>query len=153
MLDHIKSFLFKAEAEVPQSDVVPAAAAALLIESALLDGDFDETERATIANLLAMRFGLAADAVAALIEEGERAAEQSVELYSITRTLKDNLGHDERLEIMEMLWQVVLADGEVHDFEANLVRRVAGLLHVPDKEAGLARKKALERLDFAPGAA
>jgi uncharacterized tellurite resistance protein B-like protein len=155
MLDHIKSLLFS-PGEPASDDADPlaaAAAAALLIEAAVMDGDFDDTERATITDLLARRFDLEADAVARLIEDGERAVETSVELYGVTRVLKDGLDHDGRLELMEMLWQVVLADGEVHDYEANLVRRVAGLLHVPDKEAGEARKKAIRRLDFDPGAA
>ncbi len=153
MIDKIKAMMFKSNEPVPPEDKIPAAAAALLIESAVLDGEFDAAERETIAALLGERFELPAADVAALIEEGEAAVEQSVELYSITRVLKDGLDHDQRLALMEMLWQVVYADGVVHDYEANLVRRVAGLLHVPDKEVGLARKNALQRLDIAPGAA
>ena len=85
--------------------------------------------------------------------KAQQAVHQSVELYGITRVLKDHLNHEERLELMEMLWQVIYADGFVHDYEANLVRRVAGLLYIPDKEVGLARKNAFERLDIAPGGA
>ncbi len=154
MLATIKSLLFSPDVP-PEDDTDPlaAAAAALLIEAAVMDGEFDADERATIAELLARRFDLAQDEVTALIAEGERTVEASVELYGITRVLKDGLDHDGRIELMEMLWQVVYADGQVHDYEANLVRRVAGLLHVPDKEAGEARKKAIRRLDFEPGAA
>ena len=153
MINRIKALMFKPDALVPPEDKIPAAAAALLIESAVLDGDFDAIERATIARLLGERFALSAPDVETLIEEGEKAVAEAVELYGVTRILKDGLDHDQRLELMEMLWEVVYADGIVHDYEANLVRRVAGLLHVPDKEVGLARKKALQRLDFAPGAA
>jgi len=153
MLARIRSLLFTPEAPLPDADPLPAAAAALLIEAAVMDGDFDADERAVIADLLGRRFDLEPGEVATLIEDGERAVAQSVELYGTTRVLKDGLDHQGRLEVMEMLWQVVLADGELHDYEANLVRRVAGLLHVPDKEAGEARKKAIRRLDFDPGAA
>ncbi|MBT6094586.1 MAG: TerB family tellurite resistance protein [Rhodospirillaceae bacterium] len=153
MIDKIKAMMFKRDEPVPPEDKIPAAAAALLIESAVLDGEFDAAERETIAELLGERFALPAAEVASLIEEGEVAVADSVELYSITRTLKDGLDPEERLELMEMLWQVVYADGVVHDYEANLVRRVAGLLHVPDKEVGLARKNALQRLDIAPSPA
>jgi uncharacterized tellurite resistance protein B-like protein len=153
MIDKIKAMMFKRDEPVPPEDKIPAAAAALLIESAVLDGEFDAAERETIAALLGERFALPAAEVASLIEEGEVAVADSVELYSITRTLKDGLDPEERLELMEMLWQVVYADGVVHDYEANLVRRVAGLLHVPDKEVGLARKNALQRLDIAPSPA
>ena len=46
-----------------------------------------------------------------------------------------------------MIWSVAYADGEVHDFESNLARRVAGLLHVTDRDAGAARKRAIARLE------
>ena len=153
MIDRIKAMMFKRDEPVPPEDKLPAAAAALLIESAALDGQFDDDERDTISRLLGQRFELSPDDVAELIAEGEKAVEASVELYGFTRILKDGLDHDGRVELMEMLWQVVYADGVLHDYEANLVRRVAGLLYVPDKEVGLARKRALESLDIAPGAA
>jgi len=150
MIDKIKALLFSENPPAPADDGIPAAAAALLIEAAVMDGDFDAAERGTIARLLEERFELPADQVEALIAEGERAVDAAVELYGITRVLKDGLDHEQRLELMEMLWQVVYADGVVHDYEANLVRRVAGLLYVPDKEVGLARKNALQRLDIKP---
>ena len=153
MIERIKSVLFKQNAPLEAKDKIPSAAAALLIESAVLDGDIDANERHVIARLLGKRFELSTNEVESLIEQSERAVHQSVELYGITRVLKDHLNHEERLELMEMLWQVIYADGFVHDYEANLVRRVAGLLYIPDKEVGLARKKAFERLDIAPGGA
>ena len=150
MLARIKSILFRPHDPVSLRDEVPAAAAALLIECAVLDGGYDASARRMIARLLAKHFDLSAEELENLIMEGEEAVNQSVELYGITRVLKDALGQDERLELMVMLWQVVYADGELHDYEASLVRRVAGLLHVSDKEAGMARKKALECLDIIP---
>ncbi|MAH84435.1 MAG: hypothetical protein CBB68_08910 [Rhodospirillaceae bacterium TMED8] len=151
MLDQIKSRLFSPADGKPEKDQIPVAAATLLIESAVLDGDFDANERVIISRLLAERFSLSAVEVAALIEEGERAAENAVELYGITRILKEGLDYDQRLKIMEILWQVVYADGRVHDYEANLARRVAGLLHVPDRESAFARRRALEQLDITGG--
>ena len=153
MLARVKSILFRPDDQVSLRDEVPAAAAALFIECAVLDGGYDDSERSIIARLLADHFNLSADGLESLIMEGEEAVNQSVELYGITRVLKDALSQDERLELMVMLWQVVYADGKLHDYEASLVRRVAGLLHVPDKEAGMARKKALECLDINPSEA
>ena len=51
--------------------------------------------------------------------------------------------------MIEMLWEVAYADGILHDFEANLIRRATGLLHVSDRESGVARKRVLEQLDIA----
>ena len=153
MLSQIKSILRKPDAPLDLADEVPAAAAALLIEAAVLDGDFNISERQAIARLLAERFKLTTDDLENLIAETEEAVSQSVELYGTTRILKNSFNHEERLELMVMLWQIVYADGELHDYEANLVRRVAGLLHVPDKDTGIARKKALEFLDIIPAKA
>ena len=49
---------------------------------------------------------------------------------------------------MEMLWDVVYADGELHHYEANLMRRLAGLLQVPDRDVGAAHQRARKRLDL-----
>ena len=53
---------------------------------------------------------------------------------------------EERIELIEMIWEVVYADGELHDYEANLLRRLGGLLYVSDRERGDARKRVLARL-------
>jgi len=114
MLARIRSLLFTPEAPLPDADPLPAAAAALLIEAAVMDGDFDADERAVIADLLGRRFDLEPGEVATLIEDGERAVAQSVELYGTTRVLKDGLDHQGRLEVMEMLWQVVWPMAKMH---------------------------------------
>jgi Tellurite resistance protein TerB len=73
---------------------------------------------------------------------GGRAA-ASTDFYQVTRIIKDRLEPDQRAAIIEMLWEVAYADGEVHDYEANLM--VAGLLHVEDRDAGEARRRVLQR--------
>jgi len=54
---------------------------------------------------------------------------------------------EDRVRILEMVWAVAYADGSLHDFEASLARRVAGLLHVSDRDSGAARKRARARLE------
>ena len=125
------------------------AAAALLVEAAVLDGDFDADERHTIARLLGERFGVDSGEAEAIIVEAGDAARQSNQLYAFTRTIKDRFDADERIRMIEMLWEVVYADGELHDYEASLVRRVAGLIYVPDRDSGMARKRALQRMGIA----
>jgi|TARA_Y100000294_G_scaffold118941_1_gene110400 uncharacterized tellurite resistance protein B-like protein len=122
------------------------AAVALLIEAAVMDGDFDEAERRVIAGLLKHRFGLEPAAVEDLIGAGEEAVGDSHQLYAFTRVVKQGFDFEQRIGMIEMLWEVAYADGEVHDFEASLVRRVAGLIHVSDRDSGTARKKAQARL-------
>ena len=74
-------------------------------------------------------------------------------LAPFTRVLKAEFDAAERLSMMQQLWQVVLADGELHAYEDSLVRRIAGLLHIDDGDRALARRRAqacLARLESAP---
>jgi uncharacterized tellurite resistance protein B-like protein len=122
------------------------AAAALLVEAARLDQGFAAAERSRIEELVVERFGLAEDEAADLVGEAEQMASESVQWQGFTRAIKDGFDYDERVEIIEMLWEVAYADGELHDFEASLIRRITGLLYVADRESGEARKRVLARL-------
>jgi uncharacterized tellurite resistance protein B-like protein len=121
------------------------AAAALLVEAARLDQGFAEAERSRIEELVVERFGLAPDEAADLVAEAEQMAADSVQWQGFTRAIKDGFDYDERVEIIEMLWEVAYADGELHDFEASLIRRITGLLYVADCDSGEARKRVLAR--------
>jgi len=123
-----------------------AAAVALLVEAAVMDGEFDGDERKLIAQLIVQRFAIDAADVEELIASGEQAVADSNQLYAFTRAVKDGFDFDQRIELIEMLWQVAYADGVLHDYEASLVRRVAGLIHVTGRDSGTARKKVLSRL-------
>ncbi|MDE0780996.1 MAG: TerB family tellurite resistance protein [Alphaproteobacteria bacterium] len=125
------------------------ASAALLTEAARMDDDFGADEQAVVIRLLRARFSLSENEVAALMAAADKASSESVELYGFTREIKDAFDHDQRIQMIEMLWEVVYADGEVHDHEANLLRRVAGLIYVSDRESGDARKRVLDRMSGA----
>ncbi len=149
MFDRIKAFLDGSDAPAQAADAddsLAAAAAAVLVEAALLDGDLDDAERRTIVDILHDRFDLAADEAGALIDGIVEDPHHANRVYAATKTIRDSFSEEERVEIMEMLWRVAYADGTLHDYEANLVRRTAGLLYVPDQESGRARKRALKRL-------
>ncbi len=121
-------------------------AAALLVEAAQMDADFDAVERTKILDLVRARFELSEAEAQSLLElAGDKVANAN-QLYGFTRVVKDNFDHEERVELIEMLWEVVYADGTLHDLEASLMRRVAGLIYVPDRESGAARKRALSKL-------
>jgi uncharacterized tellurite resistance protein B-like protein len=122
------------------------AAAALMVEAATMDDTFDATERVRIGQLIQERFGLSADEAADLVAEAEQAAAASVQWQGFTSAIKDGFEHAERVQLIEMLWEVAYADGRLHDYEASLLRRIAGLLYVGDRESGEARKRVLARL-------
>ena len=59
------------------------------------------------------------------------------------RKLDASLGREDRLRLIEMLWRVVYSDGELHPYESNLILRIAGMLHVTDRERAEARRRVL----------
>jgi uncharacterized tellurite resistance protein B-like protein len=122
------------------------ATAALLIEAAMMDGDFDESERTAVETVLKRHFSLSEEETAELMREAESTQSDSNELFRFTSAVKENFSHDERIEIVEMLWEVAYADGTLHHFEANLLRRIGGLIYVSDRDRGAARKRVLARL-------
>ena len=124
-------------------DELHLAAAVLLIETARMDDTIGDDERGVIVDLVRARFELSAQEVSSVVELADEVADNAVELSRFTRRIRDGFDHDERVEMIEMLWRVVYADGVVHDHEANLMRRVAGLLYVSDRESGTARKRAI----------
>ena len=153
MLDALKKFLADPDVhdgEEELSSPVHMAAAALLVEAALADGAFDAEERLHIQDVLMHLFSLSESDSEAVIADAENTVRQSHQLYGFAKTVKDTLEYDQRVELMQMLWEVVYADGQLDDFEANLVRRVSGLLYVTDQDSGRARKSALEHLELDP---
>jgi uncharacterized tellurite resistance protein B-like protein len=111
-----------------------------------MDDTFDADERGRIGQLIQDRFGLSAAEAADLLAGAEQAASASVEWQGFTSAIKEGFDHAERVELIEMLWEVAYADGQLHDYEASLLRRIAGLLYVGDRESGEARKRVLARL-------
>lgn len=146
MLDRLRTmFSSDGAAAARGPDALQLAAAALLVEAARMDDDYDAAERNLIASLLRERFDLDDDYTEALVTAADAATEDLVEVYGFARRVKDAFTPEERVRMIEMLWEVVYADGEVHDHEANLLRRVAGLIYVSDRESGDARKRVLDR--------
>jgi uncharacterized tellurite resistance protein B-like protein len=131
-------------------DALEVALAALLVEAANSDHHFDESERATIARLLERRFGLSHEDARALLAAGEREAGREAEIFHLTRTINQRWSRAEKIELIEMLWEVAYADGVLDEYEDSLLRRVGGLVYVPDRERGLARRRVLRRLGIDP---
>ncbi|MGZ9034687.1 MAG: tellurite resistance TerB family protein [Rhodospirillales bacterium] len=136
---------------VPPDEKLRLAAAALLAEAAGQDGRVEDVELASIQAILRSHFALTDAEAEELVAAGRSAAREATQLYGFVRAVNDAMAPEERVQIIEMLWEVAYADGELHDYEASLVRRVAGLLYVPDQASGAARKRVLERLQLDAG--
>jgi uncharacterized tellurite resistance protein B-like protein len=116
------------------------AAAALLVHASAIDGKVDSVERRKLKTLLQARFDLDGDEVRKLLGAADARELESVDLYRFTSVLCRALDQDGRKRVVEMLWEVVLADGVVHEFEANLVWRAAELLGVSTRDRVMIRK-------------
>jgi uncharacterized tellurite resistance protein B-like protein len=117
-----------------QREPLELAMAALLIELARADFAESSAELEAIRHLLQKRFGLSADAVAKLLAEAGQRADDAVSLHEFTHRLNSELPESEKLGIVEMLWRVSYADGSIDKHEEQLIQRIAGLLHISDRD-------------------
>ncbi len=146
MLDRLADFLAGRSAPAAisgASDDMHLAVAALLIEAARMDSNFDAAERAAIEQLLASKFDLDSEAVNGVIAEAQRKVEFSAQYFPFTNAICKRMSIEERTDIIEMMWSVAYSDGVLDPHEDMLLRQIAGLIHVPDKERGQARQRAL----------
>ncbi len=120
------------------------AAAALLVHAAVIDGKFTEAEQRTLRALLQERFALDDAKVDDLIQQATAAEQESVDLYHFTRLLNSKLDEEGRVRIIEMMWQVAYADGQVSDYQDNLIWRAADLLGVSSRERIALRQRIAE---------
>lgn len=118
------------------------ALAALLVRLARSDGHYAEAEVARIDGILVARFGLAPFAAATLRAEAEVLESEAPDTVRFTRALKDVVPLEERAGLMEALWSVALADAARDDSEDTMMRMVASLLGLTDRESALARQRA-----------
>jgi len=118
------------------------AVAVLMVEAALQDERFCERERAMIESLLMRRFTLSAQEYAQLIAAAEAQNKEMVQLHGHTDDISETMEMAERVELVGMLWDVAYADGRLHPEEELLIRRIAGLISVGDRERVVARQRA-----------
>jgi uncharacterized tellurite resistance protein B-like protein len=128
-----------------QAQDLHLSVAVLLLEAARQDDDFDAAERAMIDHLLTARFGLAPAECAALVRAAQAQASQMTQLHGHTSHIAQAMAPEERIQLVEMLWDVAYADGVLDPEEDLLIRRVSGLIYVSDRDRVLARQRVLAR--------
>ena len=117
----------------------------LMIEAAYTDGQIDETEISKIRSSLVNVFTEDQQEVNLVIDKAIKNKNNSKSLHHYTSFINKNFDDQKKLLLIEALWEIVLSDGEIHDFESNLIRRLAGLLYISDVDSGNARKRALNK--------
>lgn len=127
------------------ADALPLACAALMFEVVRADRSIDAVERARLRTLLRAEFELEDEDLDALEALAEQEIEEAVDLYQFTSLVAEHTGVEARIALIEQLWQIAFADGELDVLEEHTIRRVAGLLHVRHSDMIAAKQRARER--------
>lgn len=142
--DFLKRLIQPTPARLPDADA-RLALCALLVRVARSDGHFDADERARILAILAARYGLDQTGAAVLLADAEQLESEAPDTVRFTRAIKDAVAYEDRAAVIEALWQVVLADGNRDDAEDALLRLVANLLGINDRDSALIRQRVESR--------
>lgn len=153
MLDHIRKFFD--EKLLPTADADPGtrereiqrATAALLIELARSDFDEDPMERALIIAMLRDTFDLDDAVIDELMALAGAATEDAHDVYQFTQLVNEHYEYADKIRLVENLWEVAYADGRLDRYEEQFIRKVSGLLHVPNSDFVKAKIEVLARIE------
>jgi uncharacterized tellurite resistance protein B-like protein len=139
------SSLFTAPSPATRPDA-RAAVAELLVHASMIDGHLDESEIKARDRLLKDKFGIGNAELETLVAEAEAEYEDAIDFYRFTSAIKDAYDRDQRETIVEMLCEILLADGVITNEEMNMGWRIAGLLGFDNREWVTIRKRVEDRL-------
>jgi uncharacterized tellurite resistance protein B-like protein len=149
MLDIVKRFFSKTESETAKNTDqatehdVRVAACALFVEMARIDEKFTEAEMETILSIVQDRYGLSREHADALVAEADKELDKSVDLWQFARLINENYSIDEKIEIIEILWQMVFVDGKMDRYEHYLMNKLKNLLRLSHDQLIAAKLKVL----------
>jgi len=146
MLPFLKKFKKEHNTEDISDNEKNILITSLLIECAKGDYDFSDQEILKIKDLIKKKLKIEKSKINLIFDKALEMVEENVELYSLTKDIRDNFDKEEILQIFEYMWSVVLADGKIDDFEAALMSKLVGLFHLTGKESAEAKKKAMTHL-------
>ena len=118
----------------------------LMIEAANTDGEIDQTEKAKINSVLVDVFNEDPDQVINVLNKAIENRDNSKSLHFYTSKINKEYSEEKKILLLQILWEIVLSDGKLHDYESSLIRRLAGLLYISDVNSGNARKRALNKI-------
>jgi uncharacterized tellurite resistance protein B-like protein len=119
---------------------------ALLVEAARADEDYTDAEKALINKLVQRQFDVDEATALSLREQAEAEQAEAHDMYRFSSQVKSALSHEEKIELIEAMWEVVLTDEKRDPYEDMVIRRLSGLIYVEDTEAQAARRRVEERL-------
>jgi uncharacterized tellurite resistance protein B-like protein len=152
IFDTIRSFLRGQPVAEPESaaagpDPVHVAACALLLDVAHADGEFSAPERTHLEAVLERHFSLPPDAGRALIALCEEERARAVDHFQFTRVLRENYDIGQKMVLAEIMWGLVLADGQIAEHEHYLTRKIANLLELEPGYLSTAKASAQRKME------
>ena len=133
--------ILNAETENTEIDILSG----LMIEAANTDGEVTQEELNKISHSLINVFKEDPKTVEVSLTKAFENKDNSKSLYYYTSKLNKFYSNENKIILIEVLWEIILADNEIHDFETNLIRRLAGLLYLSDVECGNAKIRASKK--------
>lgn len=129
----------------PDHHDIAIAAATLMFEVVKSDSDIHLFEHQQMAEQLRKQFSLSSDEITELITLAEDTSDKSTSLHGFTRQLCDAWNNSQRCELVEDLWLIALADGKIDAHERHIIRKIAALLYLTDKQIAHAKEAAKSR--------
>jgi len=144
LLDSLKIFFRQSEnkAQEDNSKKQLNLLCGLMLEAAQVDGKIDQIEIDKIAKILTENFQENQSAVELELQNSLKEIDEPKSLHAFTSKLNKEFSNIKKDLLIETLWEIILSDGKVHEFESNLIRRLAGLLYISDVNCGNAKKRA-----------
>ena len=133
LTEFFESLVAPSPASAPQAaaHALQLATAVMLVEVMRADATFAAEERAAVLAALRVKFGLTEDEAQRLAELAEAAARQASDLFAFTSRIDEAFSMEQKIQMVELLWQVAYADGHLAAHERQVMWRIADLLHVP----------------------
>ena len=129
--DLISNFSKKTENEdIQDISDLDNACAALLVEIAFADKDFDESEQDSLKKSLMECYKISEEDINEIIEDAEITVKESTSLYGYTRIVNDKFEYPNKLNLLKNMWKIAYADGSLDKYEEHLIRKTSDLIHI-----------------------
>ena len=147
-MNFFKKIFQNEESEDPTIDdkTSTKACIALLLETSMADEILDESELMALKNTLQKDFQINEDEIDELINLAKENVEDSNSLYEFTRDINDNLDASERVKLIESMWKIAYADGNIDKYEEHIIRKVSNLIYVAHSDFIKAKLSAKEQI-------
>ena len=147
-MNFFKKIFQTEESEDPTIDdkTTTKACVALLLETSMADEILDESELMALKNTLQKDFQINEDEIDELIDLAKENVEDSTSLYEFTRDINDNLDAPERVKLIESMWKIAYADGNIDKYEEHIIRKVSNLIYVAHSDFIKAKLSAKEQI-------